>query len=64
MRAMNKEEIEYAAIRNAIGVISVICGVAEEGIIRELTGLCWDEEEAGGINRSDGKFHYIVEEKE
>ena len=60
MRGMTKEEVEYAAIKNAIRIIAVMCAASEDKIIDCLTGYCFDEEEAGDIKRSDGFFHVCI----
>ena len=53
---MTKEEIEYAVIANTVDTLSVLCTADREKIIDILTGYLWDEEEAGLIKESSGKF--------
>ena len=53
---MTKENIEHATIKNTIRILSVMCSAKEDKIIDLLTGYLWDEEEAGDIKRSSGKF--------
>lgn len=53
---MKKKEIEYAVIANAVDTLSVLCSADREKIVDQLTGFLWDEEEAGGIKASSGKF--------
>lgn len=53
---MDKEKTEYAVISNAVNILSVVCSGNREKIIDLLTGYLWDEEEAGGIKKSTGKF--------
>ncbi len=53
---MNKKSIEYAVIKNAINILCVLCSAKSDIVIDVLTGYLWDEEEAGDIKRSSGKF--------
>ena len=53
---MNKQDIEYAVIKNIVKVLAVMCTANPEKIIDILTGYLWDEEEAGYIKRSSGEF--------
>lgn len=53
---MDKREIEYAVISNCINTLSVVCAGDRNKIIDILTGYLFDEEEAGSIKRSSGKF--------
>jgi hypothetical protein len=53
---MTQDEINYATIKNTIRILSVMCAGDETKIIHLLTGYLWDEEEAGRIKESDGRF--------
>jgi hypothetical protein len=53
---MDKQEIEHAVISNAVDTLSVLCAGSRDKIIDLLTGYLWDEEEAGDIKASSGKF--------
>jgi len=53
---MDKKQIEYAVIKNAINTLAVVCTANKDKIIDILTGYLWDEEEAGGIKQSSGEF--------
>ena len=64
MRGMTKEETGYAVIKNAIRVLCVMCAVGEDRVVDLLTGHLWDQEEADGIKRSDGRFHVVMPEGE
>lgn len=48
--------IEYAVISNAVDTLSVMCAGNRDKIIELLTGYLWDEEEAGDIRSSSGRF--------
>lgn len=56
---MDKEQIDYAVIKNTIANLAVICAADENKIIDLLTGYLWCEEAAGGIKESDGKFKFL-----
>lgn len=58
---MTKEEGEYAICKNAVSILAVQCAGCEEKIIDLLTGYLWDEEEAGHIKRSDGRFKVLTD---
>jgi hypothetical protein len=53
---VDKQEIEYAVISNAVDTLSVLCAGNRDKIIDLLIGYLWDEEEAGDIKASSGKF--------
>ena len=53
---MEGEEREYAVINNAINILCVLCAADNKMVIDRLTGILWDEEEAGSIKSSSGKF--------
>lgn len=53
---MKAKQIEYAAIKSAVNILCVICSANSNAVIDALTGILWDEEEAGDIKRSSGKF--------
>ena len=53
---MNRKTIEYATIKSAINIMCVLCAADSNIVIDALTGILWDEEEAGGIKESTGKF--------
>jgi hypothetical protein len=55
-RMMDEKDREYAVLANAVDTLSVVCAGNREMIIDLLTGYLWDEEEAGGIKESSGKF--------
>lgn len=59
---MKREEIEYAVLKNAIRTLCVVCAGSEDKVIDLLTGYLFDEEEAGSIKRSSGKFKIMGEE--
>jgi hypothetical protein len=56
---MDTKEIEHAVISNAVDTLSVLCAGNRDMIIDLLTGYLWDEEEAGGIKNSTGKFEIL-----
>lgn len=56
LKAMTKEQIEHATIKNTVRTLSVMCAANEDKIVDLLTGYLWDEEEAGEIKKSSGKF--------
>jgi hypothetical protein len=57
---MEKEKTEYAIISNAIDILCVQCSGNRGKVIDLLTGYLWDEEEAGGIKESSGKFEFKI----
>ncbi len=61
---MTREEVEYAVIKNLVTALAVLCAANEDKIISLLTNYLWDEEEAGEIRSSDGKFKVYTQEEE
>ncbi len=55
-RIMTKEDIDFAVAKNLVRALAVMCAADADKIIDLLTGYLWDEEEAGAIKRSDGKW--------
>lgn len=53
---MDEKSIEYAAIKSAVNILCVLCAANSNMVIDALTGVLWDEEEAGCIKESSGKF--------
>lgn len=53
---MGRKTIEYAVIKSAVNILCVLCAANSNVVIDALTGILWDEEEAGDIKRSSGKF--------
>lgn len=53
---VDRKTIEYAAIKNAINILCVLCAANSNLVIDALVGILWDEEEASGIKDSSGKF--------
>jgi len=53
---MQQPEIEYAVIKNVINILCVLCASNKDKVIDSLTGVLWDEEEAGMIKTSSGQF--------
>ena len=53
---MNRDDIDYAVIKNVINILCVLCAADTNRVIDSLTGNLWDKEEAGRIKESSGKF--------
>lgn len=53
---MDRKTIEYAVIKNTVNILCVLCAAHSNLVIDALTGILWDEEEAGNIKASSGKF--------
>lgn len=53
---MTKDQIEYGIISNAIDTLSLVCFMPKDTIIKYLTGILWDKEEAKKITDSSGKL--------
>jgi len=53
---MNRTSIEYAVVKSAVNILCVLCAANSNIVIDALTGILWDEEEAGDIKRSSGKY--------
>jgi hypothetical protein len=53
---MNQKTIEYAVIKSTVNILCVLCAAHSNAVIDALTGVLWDEEEAGEIKASSGKF--------
>lgn len=51
-----RKQIEYAVIKNAVNILCLLCAANSNMVIDALTGILWDEEEAGSIKGSSGKF--------
>lgn len=55
---MTENELEYAVVKNAIQILSLMCAGNVDKITDLLTGYLWDEEEAWQIKASDGQFKF------
>jgi len=49
----SRKSLEQAVIKSAVDLLSAFCGTESDKIIDALTGLLWNDEEAGDIKRSD-----------
>ena len=57
---MTQQETQFATIKSAIRILCVLCAGDEDTVVDLLTGHLWDEEEAGGIKSSSGKFEINI----
>ena len=53
VNAVGKKK-KNAGIKNAVKILCLLCAASRDMVIDALTGILWDEEEAGGI-KSYGK---------
>lgn len=53
---MNSELRDHAVIKNSINILCILCAADSNIVIDALTGILWDEEEAGKIKDSKGLF--------
>jgi hypothetical protein len=52
----DRDNIDYAVIKNVISILAVMCAADKDMIVDKLTGYLWDEEEASEIKKSDGNW--------